>query len=108
MDGYPDRWAITQQVLKLVKKHIYSISRHAPESIEYERGPSGSFPHVRIVRDSEVVRHLISLIIEDVMAGQVYHVQFQHLSSPIRDAIRSFISDEDVLQVPDTAKRVEE
>ena len=108
MDGYPDRWTITQQVLKLVKKHIYSISRHAPESIEYERGPSGSFPHVRIVRASEVVRHLISLIIEDVMAGQVYHFQFQHLSSPIRDAIRSFLSDEDVLQVPDTAKRVEE
>ena len=108
MDGYPNRWTITQQVLKLAKKHVYSISRHAPESIEYERGPPGSFPHVRIVRASDAVRHLVSLIIEDVMAGRVFHFRFQHLSSPLIDAIRSFISDEDVLQVPDTAKRVEE
>ena len=108
MDGYPDRWTIIQQVLQLVKKHIYSLSRYVPESIEYERGPPGSFPHVRILRASNVGRRLISLITEDVMAGQLPNFNFQHISTAPYNAIRSFISDGNVLQVPDTAKRVEE
>ena len=108
MDGYPDRWTITQQVLRLVKKHTYFLSRYAPDSIEYEGGPPGSFPHVRIVRASDVGQHLISSIVEELMAGQLPDFNFKHVSSALRDAIRSFISDEDVLQVPATAKRVEE
>ena len=42
------------------------------------------------------------------MAGRLPNFNFQHVSPPLRDAIRSFISDEDILQVPDTAKMVEE
>ena len=108
MDGYPDRWTITQQVLRLVKKHISSISRYSPESIDYERGPPGSFPHLHIVRSSDTGRRLISLIVEDVMAGRLPNLNFQHVSSALHDAIRSFISDQDILHVPDTEKRVEE
>ena len=107
MDGYPDRWTITQQVLRLVKKHIYSLSRYAPD-IEYERGPPGSFPHVRILRGSDVGRRLISMITEDVMAGRLPNFNFEHICLELHDAIRSFISDEEVLQVPATVKRVEE
>jgi hypothetical protein len=107
MDGYPNRWTITQQLLRLVKDHVYSLSRHAPDSIEYERGPPGSFPHVRILRASNIDR-LTSLITEDVMSGWLPNFDFQHISPGLHDAIRSFISDEDVLQIPDTAKRVEE
>ena len=108
MDGYPDRWTIIQQVLRLVKKHVYSISRYVPDSIEYECGPAGSFPRVRIVRASDVAGRLISLIAEDVMSGWLTNFDFQHLTPALHNAIRSFISDEDVLQIPDTAKRVEE
>ena len=111
IDGYPDRWTIIQQVLRLVKKHLYSLARYTPDSIEYECDPPGSFPHVRIVRASNVGRITMlatSLITEDVMAGQLPNFNFQHTCSELHDAIRSFISDEDVLQVPDTAKRVEE
>ena len=110
MDGYPDRWTITQQVLRLAKKHVYSLSRYVPDAIEYECDSPGSFPHVRIVRASDVGRRLVSLITEDVMAGRLPNFNFQHISgSPVlQNAIRSFISDEDVFQIPDTAKRVEE
>ena len=108
MDGYPDRWTITQQVLRLVKKHSYSLSRYAPDSIDYECDRPGSFPHVRILRASNAGRRLISLITEDVMAGQLPNFNFQHISPALHNAIRSFISDEDVLQIPDTAKKVEE
>jgi hypothetical protein len=110
MDGYPDRWTITQQVLRLAKKHAYSLSRYVPDAIEYKCDSPGSFPHVRIVRGSDVGRRLVSLITEDVMAGRLPNFDFQHISSSsvLQNAIRSFISDEDILQIPDTAKRVEE
>jgi hypothetical protein len=108
MDGYPDRWAITQQILRLVKDRARAISRNHSNFVEYECSSPGSFPHIHVVRASDVGRRLISLIVGDVMAGRLPNFDFQHTSSPLRDAIRSFISDEDVLQVPDTAKRVEE
>ena len=104
MDGYPNRWTITQQVLGLAKDHIYTISRNHPDSVEYECGLPGSFPHVHIVQASDVGRRLISLIVEDVMAGRLPNFNFPHVSSALHDAIRSFISD----VVPDTAKDVEE
>ena len=48
------------------------------------------------------------MIVEDVMAGRLPNFKFQHTSPELQDAIRSFISDEDVLQVPETPERVEE
>jgi hypothetical protein len=108
MDGYPARWTITQQVLRLVRDGARAISRNHSNFVEYESGTPGSFPHIHVVRTSDAGGCLISLIVEDVMAGRLPNFNFQHISSPLRDAIRSFISDEDVLQVPDTAKRVEE
>ena len=104
MDGYPDRWTITQQVLGLVKDHAQTISRNHPDSVEYKFSPPGSFPHVRIVQASDVGRRLVSLIVEDVMAGRLPNFNFQHISMAMHDAIRIFISD----LVPDTATEVAE
>ena len=104
MDGYPDRWTIVQQVLRLVEDHAHTISVNHPDYVEYECGPPGSFPHVHIVRSSDVGRRLISLIVEDVMAGRLPNLNFQHISTALHDAIRSFISD----LVPHSAKVVEE
>ena len=85
MDGYPDRWTITQKVLGLVKNHIYSLSKYAPNSIEYERGPPGSFPHIHMLRASDIGR-LTSLITEDVMAGRLPNFNFQHTCPELHDA----------------------
>ncbi|KAI9572507.1 hypothetical protein HD554DRAFT_2185528 [Boletus coccyginus] len=104
LDGYPDRWTIIQQVLGLAKNHAHTISRNHPDSVEYECDPPGSFPRVHIVQASNVGRRLISLIIEDVMAGRLPNFNFQHVSSALHDAIRSFMSD----PVPDAARDVEE
>ena len=107
MDGCPDRWEITQHVLRLVKKHLFYISKYFPHSMHYKRGPPGSFPQV-ILRTADVGPLLMSSIVEDVMAGQLPNLTFQHTSSTLCSAIRSFISDKDVIQVPDTVKMVEE
>ena len=105
LDGYPDRWVVTQQVLRRVKSHLHSLSKHTPEHIECRFGSPGSFPHVQILQPSRVFLTLVSRIMEDVMAGQLPNFDFQHVSSALCDVIWSFISDEHVLQ--DTVKRVE-
>ena len=107
MDGYPARWEITQQVLRLVKKHVYSISAYAPHSLQCERGPPGSFPHV-ILHASDAGLCLTASIVEDVMAGQIPNLNFRHTSPILQSAIRSFISDHAVFQIPDTVRMVEE
>ncbi|KAN0079871.1 hypothetical protein V8E55_009437 [Tylopilus felleus] len=57
---------------------------------------------------SDIGRRLITSITEDVMAGRLPNFNFRHISPELQNAIRSFISDEDVLQILDTVKRVEE
>ena len=108
MEGYPDRWTITQQVLRLVKHHARTIARNHPESVEYECGVRGSFPHVRIVQTSNVGPRLITMIVEDVMAGRLCNFSFHNIPPGLHGSIRSFISDKDILQIPEIAKAVEE
>ena len=108
LDGYPARWTVAQQVLRLVQDHAHTLARNHPNSVEYECGPPGSFPHIRIMRGSGIGPRLILMIVDDVMAGRVPNFDFQGVSPALHDAIRSFISDEDVLRIPDTVKRVEE
>jgi hypothetical protein len=96
MEGFPDRWTTTEQVLGLVNKHASSLRELFPLGVEYERGPPGSFPHFRILR-ADAGQQLISWIVEDVIEGLLPSFNFGQLRSGItRDAIRSFISCEDV------------
>ncbi|KAF8132556.1 hypothetical protein EV363DRAFT_1328807 [Boletus edulis] len=94
VDGYPDRWTITQQVLRLVRKHMSSLANDVPDAMEYERGPPGSFPHVRILQGSNAGQLLISSVVEDVMAGRLRSFRFQYTDPALQLAIRNFISRE--------------
>ena len=106
IDGYPDRWTITLQVLRLVKKHISSLANNFPDGVEYERGPPGSFPHVRILRGSDAGQQLISLVLQNVMDGFLPSFRFPYTDPALRLAIRNFISSEYV--GPEAVKRVQE
>ncbi|KAG9308685.1 hypothetical protein JVU11DRAFT_11642 [Chiua virens] len=106
MDGYPDRWSVTQQIMRLVKRHARSLSMSLPDSVEFKLSKPGSFPYVRILRTSDAGRRLILLLLHDVMSGHLPSFRFQHLSQTQRDAIRHFLSFEDIHF--DRAKEVEE
>jgi hypothetical protein len=95
MEGFPDRWTTTEQVLGLVNKHGSPLRELFPLGVEYDRGPSGSFPHLRILH-ADAGEQLISWIVEDVIKGRLPNFNFGQLRSGIRDAIRSFISRENV------------
>ncbi|KAG9311470.1 hypothetical protein JVU11DRAFT_8585 [Chiua virens] len=98
VDGSPDRWVITQQILWLAGKHGSSLD---PHKIMYETGPPGSFPHIRILQ-ADGGAQLISSIVEDVVNG---HLSYLSIPSQLRKSIREFISCKDIL--PETAKTVE-
>ncbi|KAH0834163.1 hypothetical protein J3R83DRAFT_11469 [Lanmaoa asiatica] len=95
MEGFPERWTTTEQVLSLVNKHASSLREHFPLGVEYERGPSGSFSHLRILHP-DAGQKLISWIVRDIIDGLLPNFSFGQLRSGLRDAIRSFISCEDV------------
>ena len=95
MEGFPDRWTTTEQVLGLVNKHASSLRGRFPHGVEYEPGPSGSFSHLRILRE-DAGQKLISWIVEDIIKGVLPNFNFRQLRSGLRDAILSFISCENV------------
>ena len=105
VEGFPERWAITQQVLRLVNRHVSSMSALDPRKIECQHAAFGSFPHMRILQaDSE--KHFIPLIAEDVIRGRLVDLGIQYLPQGLRDAISDFISLKNIL--PETSKMVEE
>ncbi|KAF8555164.1 hypothetical protein OG21DRAFT_1572590 [Imleria badia] len=95
MEGFPERWTTTEQVLGLVSKRASALRDIFPSGVEYERGPSGSFPHLRILH-ADAGERLISWIVQDAMDGLLPNFNFGQLRSGYRDAIRSFISCQNV------------
>ncbi|KAF8551327.1 hypothetical protein OG21DRAFT_1524515 [Imleria badia] len=97
MEGFPERWTTTQQVLGLVTKSASSLRKLFPLGVEYEHGPSGSFPHLRILQaNTGIGPKLISSIVQDIMDGHLSNFSFQQLPSALRNAIRTFISCQDL------------
>ena len=95
MEGFPERWTTTQQVLGLVNKCASSLRELFPLGVDYERGPSGSFPHLRILQ-AIAGQELISWIVQAIMDGHLPDFTFQQLQPGLKNAIRSFISCQDV------------
>ena len=105
MEGSPERWTTTQQVLAAVKKHAASLRGSFKEGIEYEAGPPGSFPQIRILQP-DAAKVLISQIARDAIDDLLPNFHFQQLNSRLRDAVINFITNKDV-PLP-TSKIVEE
>ena len=106
MEGYPDRWTIIQQILRLVKRHASSLSKDLPDSVEYAGRRPGSFPHFRVLRTSDAGRRLILSLVEDVIAGHLPTFNFRLIDQAKRGAIHVFLSSENVR--PDIARDVED
>ena len=95
MEGFPERWTTTQQILSLVNKHAASLCELFPLGVEYERGSPGSFPHFRILQE-DAGQKLISRVLNDITNDLLPNFSFSRLRLDLKDAIRSLISREDV------------
>ena len=105
VEGFPERWTTTQQVLSLVNKHAASLLKDFPLGVECERNGSGSFPHLRIFH-ADAGKKLRLCVLKDIVDGHLPNFSFAQLRSDLEDAIRSFISCEDVS--PEKAQLVKE
>ena len=92
MEGFPERWTTTQQVLDLVNKCARSLRDQYPLGVEYEPGPPGSFPHLRVLQADTAGKLLTSLIVQGIMDGLLPNFCFGQLAPNLRSAIRAFIS----------------
>ena len=94
IEGSPERWIIIEQILGVVAKHASSLRELFPHGVEYEPGPPGSFPYLRILQEG-AAEMLVSWIVHDVMEGHLPNFSFGQLRSDLRDAVQHFISCED-------------
>ena len=103
-EGSPDRWIIVQQLLGLVKSHVYLLSAAKSRTIRCDGDSSGSFPHIHILQ-AEGGKRLMSLLADDVIDGRLSCFSL-HSELGVRAAIREFILCKDIH--PATVKMVEE
>jgi Protein of unknown function (DUF3638)/Protein of unknown function (DUF3645) len=97
VDGHPYRWKVTQTVLSLVSNHLRDLAIEFPRSIDViERGIS-AFPLAHILRN-DVEYALIQRIVDDICAGRTSILPIREFTQEEQQAIREFISQEDVEQ----------
>ncbi|KAJ1300163.1 hypothetical protein OPQ81_011915 [Rhizoctonia solani] len=89
LDGHPDRWTTTQQLLRLAAIHTENLQRDYPNSLAYNCGDNGQFPMLRIMPDcpAEVERKLILAIAKDVRDGGLLNLSCNRLSPHIRNRL---------------------
>ncbi|KAI1947456.1 hypothetical protein LOZ57_003184 [Ophidiomyces ophidiicola] len=104
VDGYPNRWKSTQELLQLVSGHLWNLRRDFPQSIEVIPRQSGGFPVVFFLR-RDVEDELITRLIRDVIRGQTSILPMGDRSHEDRMAIKSFIQNSTVPQT--TTKAIE-
>ncbi|KAJ9255026.1 hypothetical protein DTO207G8_3210 [Paecilomyces variotii] len=93
VDGHPDRWEVAMVVLNLVAHHARLLARDFPQSIDIVERSLTGFPLAYFLRkDAEVL--LVQKIVDDICSGQI--LPMHHFSSEESDAIKAFISCEDV------------
>ncbi|KAG6335416.1 hypothetical protein ID866_3677 [Astraeus odoratus] len=95
LQGFPERWSTTQQMLNLVKKHASSLQEAFPHGVEHETRHPGAFPHFRILQ-ADAGQDLITTLARDVMDGLLPNHSFNQASYNVRSAIFSFITKVDV------------
>jgi hypothetical protein len=87
LEGYPDRWTTTQQVMTLVSEHAHHLHDEFPLGIEFQPGAVGSFPRFRIL-DIRAGEKLVQLVSDDILDGRLPNFTFEHVPPRIKDAIR--------------------
>ena len=92
LEGYPDRWTTTQQVMTLVSEHACRLKEEFPSGVELvEPDPVtdvGRFSRFRIL-DVHAGEKLVQLVSDDILDGKLPNFAFEHVPSHMKDAIRN-------------------
>ncbi|KAG1816760.1 uncharacterized protein BJ212DRAFT_1480619 [Suillus subaureus] len=95
LQGHPERWTTTQQVLGLVVKHTARFMREFPSRSEVSTREHGVFPFVRVLHPT-VGEALVQWIAQDVVSGALDNISFDQASFHAKQAVHQFIATEKI------------
>ncbi|KAF9011492.1 hypothetical protein BDZ89DRAFT_1077751 [Hymenopellis radicata] len=97
MEGQPYRWQVTQDVLRVVSKHILVAARRLGTQLEVHSASAWSFPHFKFPTDDDsLLSALIEDVADDIMGGSLPSFNTTHLGAEVLSDIRHFVcSDND-------------
>lgn len=95
VDGHPDRWEASMDVLGLAAHHFKDLAREFPESVKIiERNTTG-FPVAHLLR-KDVEEALVFRIADDICERRTSLLPLSDCNEKSKDAIRLFITREKV------------
>ncbi|KAG2341478.1 hypothetical protein BDR05DRAFT_1001591 [Suillus weaverae] len=95
LQGHPDRWTTTQQVLSLVAKHATRLTSEFPSHSEVSIRPHGAFPFIRVLHPAAGEK-LVQWIAQDVISGALENISFDQASLCVKHAVHQFIATENI------------
>ncbi|KAG2337797.1 hypothetical protein BDR05DRAFT_894660 [Suillus weaverae] len=95
LEGHPERWTTTQQVLSLVAKHTTRFMSQFRSRSEVSIREQGVFPFVRVLHTT-AGEALVRWIAEDVISGALDNISFDQASFHVKQAVRQFIAIEKI------------
>ncbi|KAG1894556.1 uncharacterized protein F5891DRAFT_1152294 [Suillus fuscotomentosus] len=95
LQGHPERWTTTQQVLSLVAKHAARLMSELPSRSEVSIREHGGFPFIRILHPTSG-NTLVQWIAEDVVNGALENINFDQAPPHVKEAVCRFIATENI------------
>ncbi|KAG1750381.1 uncharacterized protein EDB91DRAFT_686470 [Suillus paluster] len=95
LQGHPERWTTTQQVLTLVAKHAARLLSEFPSHSEVSIRRHGVFPFIRVLHPT-AGEELVQWIAQDVIDGALDNISFDQASLQVKQAVRQFIAVEEI------------
>ncbi|KAG0701816.1 hypothetical protein DFH29DRAFT_541007 [Suillus ampliporus] len=95
LQGHPDRWTTTQQVLSLVAKHAHRLMSTFPFHSEVSTREYGVFPFIRVLHPT-AGEELVQWIAQDITSGALQNLSFDQASLHVKQAVRQFIATENI------------
>ncbi|KAG0706484.1 hypothetical protein DFH29DRAFT_995866 [Suillus ampliporus] len=95
LQGHPERWTTTQQVLSLVAIRAIQLMGEFPCHSEVSPREHGVFPFIRVLHPTAGER-LVQWIAHDVTSGALENLSFEQASLQVKQAVRQFIATEEI------------
>ncbi|KAG2039110.1 hypothetical protein BDR03DRAFT_1009308 [Suillus americanus] len=95
LQGHPERWTTTQQVLSLVAKHAARLMSQFRSRSEVSTREHGGFPFVRVLHPT-AGEALVQWIAEDIINGALENISFDQASLHVKEAVCRFIATEHI------------
>lgn len=90
IDGHPDRWLLTHEVLSRVALHSTTIAERCSKGVELNFGQPGAFSSLRVTSE-EAGKELAGLIVADLEAGNIAGLSLNFVPAAARQAILDFV-----------------